>query len=138
MVGGSGGAHEVVNGGEMVPGWGDQPTGEWSALGALSESLSREAGSARARPGRGFERVSGTAHEAVGEGGWARFGVAVEVAVHQGRAGGHNTICYHLSASTGKHELPLTLQPLNRRVSVGRPNPPQPYPGLGVPEAAIV
>lgn len=60
------------------------------------------------------------------EGGWAGFGVAIEVAVHRGWADGHNTICYHLSASTRKHELPLTLQPLHR------------YLGLGVPGAAIV
>lgn len=60
VVGGSGVAHEVVNGGEMVQGWGDQPTGEWSALG----SLSREAGSASARPGPGLEGVSGTAQQA--------------------------------------------------------------------------
>lgn len=60
MVEGPGVAHEVVNGGEMVPGWGDQPTGEWSALG----SLSREAGSASARPGPGLEGVSGTAQQA--------------------------------------------------------------------------
>lgn len=60
VVGGSGVAHDVVNGREMVPGWGDQPTGEWSALG----SLSREAGSASARPGPGLEGVSGTAQQA--------------------------------------------------------------------------
>lgn len=125
-------AHEVVNGGEgMVPGRGYQPTGEeGSALG----SLSREAGSARARPWRGFERVPGTAHQALGEGGWAGFGVAVEVAVHRGWADGHNTMCYRLSASTRKHELPLTLQPLHRRVSAD-PTPTA-VPRIGSPRCS--
>lgn len=117
MVGGSGVAHEVVNGGGGGDGAGSLISADRRGVVRAGRSLSREAGSARARPWRGFERVSGTAHQALGEGGWAGFGVAVEVAVHRGWAGGHNTMCYRLSASTRKHELPLTLQPLHRRVS---------------------